>query len=123
MRVGATGKRIENWIDNSDKALQFAVQTRYTFANGSIADKRDILATIGSNLILEDGKLHCKAQGPYCFLEEIVKVEPTASAEFEPEKQGISTAQLETLWIQNPSVQPWMENLRTFCAQNYLFVE
>ncbi len=49
--------------------------------------------------------MRCKAKEPYYFLEEIIKVEPTASAEFEPEKQGVSTAHMETLWAENPSVQ------------------
>lgn len=85
--------------------LDFAVQARYKFATGSISEKRDILATIGSNMILEGKKLRVDAQKPYCFLEEIIKVEPTASAEFEPEKRTENLAQLETLWAENPAVQ------------------
>ena len=103
--IGSAGKRIENWIENLERQLDFAVQARYRFATGSLEDKRDILATIGSNLVLEDRKLRCKAQGPYCFLEEIIKVEPTASAEFEPKKRAEMQPQLEALWYQNPSVQ------------------
>ena len=113
-RMGTTGQRIENWIDNLEKALDFAVQARHKFSIGTIAEKRDILATIGSNLILEDGKLHCKAQGPYCFLEEIVKVEPTASAEFEPGKRKDMTPQLESLWLQNLSVQRRTQKFEPF---------
>src|SRR3989344_1339127 len=100
--IGSAGKRIENWIENLERQLDFAVQARYRFATGSLEDKRDILATIGSNLVLEDRKLRCKAQGPYCFLEEIIKVEPTASAEFEPKKRSEMRPQLEVLWAQNP---------------------
>ncbi|MCL4390059.1 hypothetical protein M1345_01555 [Patescibacteria group bacterium] len=104
-RMGNTGKRIENWIENLERALDFAVQARYKFSIGSLEEKRDILNTIGSNLILEGQTLHLDVQRPYLFFGEIIKVEPTASGEFEPEKQGISTAQLESLWLQNPAVQ------------------
>jgi len=58
-----------------------------------------------TNIILEDKKLRLDAQKPYCYLTEILKVEPTASAEFEPNKRADKSAQLETLWSQNPAVQ------------------
>ena len=108
-RLGSTGKRIENWIENLENGLDFAVQARYRFATGTLAEKRDILATIGSNMILEGKKLRLDAQKPYCFLTEILKVEPTASAEFEPKKRANNTAQLESLWAQNPAMQGWRE--------------
>ena len=108
-RLGSTGKRIENWIENLENGLDFAVQARYRFATGTLAEKRDILATIGSNMILEGKKLRLDAQKPYCFLTEILKVEPTASAEFELKKRANNTAQLESLWAQNPAMQGWRE--------------
>lgn len=103
--MGATGKRIENWIENLERNLGFAVQARYRFANGTKAEKRDILATIGSNMILEGKKLRLDVQKPYFYFGEIIKVEPTASAEFEPEKRVEMQPQLESLWASNPAVQ------------------
>lgn len=97
-------------FENLERGLDFAVQARYRFATGTLAEKRDILATIGSNMILEDKKLRLDAQKPYCYLSEILKVEPSASAEFEPKKRANNTAHLESLWAQNPAMQGWRES-------------
>ena len=108
--MGATGKRIENWIENLEAALDFAVQARYRFATGTLEGKRDILNTIGSNLILKDKKHYLDVQKPYLFFGEIIKVEPTVSAEFEPEERPTMTAQLESSWAENSAVQGWIES-------------
>ncbi len=85
--------------------MDFAVQARYKFANGTKAEKRDILATIGSNMILQGKKLRLDVQKPYFYFGEIIKAEPTASAGFEPKKRAEIQPQLEDLWYQNPAVQ------------------
>lgn len=107
------GMRIEDWADKAEEAFNFAIHARYRFATGNLEDKRLILSTIGSNLVLKDKRLYLDVTKPYCFLEEIVKVEPTTAEKFEPEKQLEMTPKLEALWAQNPSMQGWEEsNLR-----------
>lgn len=103
--LGSTGKRIEDWLDTAERTFDFAIHARYRFANGALDDKREILSTIGSNLIFKDKKIQFDLQKPYFFLQKVVSVEPTVSLEFEPEKRRDMKAQLEASWAQNPFMQ------------------
>lgn len=103
--LGSTGRRIEDWLDTAERTFDFAIHARYRFANGALEDKREILSTIGSNLIFKDKKIQFDLQKPYFFLEKVLSVEPTVSQEFEPEKRPDMKAQLEALWAQNPFMQ------------------
>jgi site-specific DNA recombinase len=52
-----TDKRAEDWLELTEKAFEFATYARIKFQNGDIKTKRDILTTLGQNLILKDNKL------------------------------------------------------------------
>ena len=105
-RLNSTGLRINNWMETAEKAFDFATHARLAFATGTPIEKRQILMTIGSDLVLKDKILYLDVQKPFCFLEEIIKEEPTASVMFEPHKKSVTTIQMETLWTQNPLVLP-----------------
>jgi hypothetical protein len=69
--LGATGQRIENWLENVEQAFDFSISARYRFATGSLEDKRQILSTIGSNLILKDKKLCLDVQSLITFWKRL----------------------------------------------------
>ena len=50
-------ERAEDWMTVSEKAFDFAVNARHNFANGDIRTKRDVLRTLGKNLVLTDNRL------------------------------------------------------------------
>ena len=52
-----TEQRSDDWLELTEKAFDFATYARVRFANGSLADKRDVLRTLGKNLTLKDGHL------------------------------------------------------------------
>jgi len=105
-RLANAGERIDSWMETAVNAFNFAVHVRHNFETGDADTKREILVAIGSNLILKDGLLHLDAKKPYCFLEEIIKTEPTTSQMLEPVEQNITTLQLEDSWAQNQLVLP-----------------
>ena len=53
-----TGHRAEKWLESSEKTFEFACTARTRFAEGNFQTKKEILAAIGSNLILKD-KILC----------------------------------------------------------------
>ncbi len=108
--MGHAGQRIEQWVEAAETAFDFAIHARYRFATGTLADKREILSTIGSNLVLEDKKLWLDLTKPFCFLKDIISKEVTTSGKFEPEKRIDMKAQLESSWAQNPYMQGWIES-------------
>ena len=52
-----TEQRADDWLELTEKAFDFATYARARFANGTLADKRDVLRTLGKNLTLKDGHL------------------------------------------------------------------
>lgn len=110
INMGNTGQRIEQWVEAAETAFDFAIHARYKFATGTLGDKREILSTIGSNLVLEGKKLRLDLQKPYYFFKEVVFVEPTTSREFEPDNRTVVKAQLEASWAKNPFMQGRIES-------------
>ena len=53
----ATADRVKNWYEIVGKALDTLTNAQEKFANGDLRDKRNILATIGQNPVLLNGKL------------------------------------------------------------------
>ena len=54
-------KRAENSIECNEKAFNFSVHAKAHFENGDVRTKRDILRTLGQNLILKDNKLYIES--------------------------------------------------------------
>ena len=52
-----TEKRAENWMELNEKAFNFAAYARIHFQSGDIRTKREILKTLGKNLVLQDNRL------------------------------------------------------------------
>ncbi len=109
-RLKNTSLRIDKWMEDAEKAFNFAVHARYWFEHGTLQEKREILITIGSNLKLFNKLLRLDVERPYEYFIEIVKHEPTTSALFEPKKQSLTTEQLEAIWTQNPLVLPRVDS-------------
>lgn len=63
-------KRAESWYTTAVNVFELAVHGRERFINGDIKVKREILADIGSNPLLLDGKLQF---APHPFLTPIEK--------------------------------------------------
>ena len=53
-----TERRAEDWMELNERAFNFAVYARVRFNEGNVRTKRDVLKTLGKNLILKDNKLH-----------------------------------------------------------------
>jgi hypothetical protein len=69
---GDTGRRIDQWVNLAENTFEFACTARSRFANGDARTKREILATLGSNLILCNRILSIEAKRPFSLLENAV---------------------------------------------------
>jgi len=70
-------QRVETWLDRAETMLNFAETAKSRFELGTIDDKRDILASLGSNLSLLDRKLSIPLAKP---LELVGEVAPEVQA-------------------------------------------
>ena len=83
--AGDAGHRIEKWLDLSEKTFDFACAVRERFAEGNPQTKKEILAALGSNLILKDKKLSIQAAKPFIILEKALQPDERENEQIEPE--------------------------------------
>ena len=96
----------EKWIETAEKTFDFACHARYWFANGNRQTKREILASLSSNIIIRDKNVLVDLVKPLQFIEMTLNEEPSISEMFEPAKEVDSTLQLEALWAKNSNLLP-----------------
>ncbi len=78
------GKRLEQWVELSERTFNFAHYARMWFQNGDKDTQRAILACLGSNLIVNDGKVN-------------IELRPTFKTIFENTSHvGVSIARART---------------------------
>ena len=103
-KIGGNNYQSDHWRETAERTFDFACHARYWFANGDRQTKREILASLGSNLELKDGTVGVNLEKPLQFIELAIEEEPTISWEFEPEINVDNSVQFESLWTQNLSL-------------------
>ena len=96
------GHRVEQWLKLSEKTLEFACAVRERFAKGDAKTKKEILSTVGSNLILKDKILSVEAKKPFFFIENSHQGEKSEIAEIEQE--NIYAAPISNELVADPSL-------------------
>ncbi len=96
----------EKWRETAEKSFDFATHARYWFANGDMQTRREILAGLGSNLILINKTVRVDLVKNLQFIELAINEEPSISEMFEPEEKIDNTLQLESLWTKSPTLLP-----------------
>jgi len=79
------GHRVERWVTLAEEIFEFACEVRKRFATGDTKTKKQILATIGSNLILKGKILRIEAKKPFFILEESLSHEKSENRTIEPD--------------------------------------
>lgn len=65
-----TDSRADEWLELTEKTFNFATQARYWFKHGTPEQKRVILATIGSNMVLDNKNILIQERKPFLVLKE-----------------------------------------------------
>lgn len=66
-------KRINEWVELTEKTFKFATYARYWFAQAKHKEKTDILRALGTNFVLKDGIISITLAKPYKIIEEGLK--------------------------------------------------
>ncbi len=117
--------RIKEVLANSDKgfgeivrrgeeAFDFACQAREVFETGTEIEKRDIVQSIGSNLVLVDKILRIEPKKPFHFIQNTLRDCSARKFMFEPQKLGYVDAKTAPV---ESGVHDWLglvEDVRTF---------
>ncbi|HBW23302.1 MAG: hypothetical protein A2X28_06470 [Elusimicrobia bacterium GWA2_56_46] len=84
--------RVDAWLIQAEKALNFAQTARESFESGDDTVKREILAALGTNWTLKDGKLDVLIEEPLRHIGNCAKMvrtlQETSKSGFEPEKNA-----------------------------------
>ncbi len=108
-----TNERQNKWLELTEKTFNFCCYARYWFAKGDPRTKREILATLGSNLTLKDKKLNIQASEPFMIIEQGLQQVPEAKAMFEPTIFGEGKRKKEPVGSLNPRwLRGWDSNPR-----------
>lgn len=105
-QLGGNSYQAEHWREIAEKTFDFACHARYWFAKGDTQTRREILAGLGSNLVLINKTVRVDIEKPLQFLEMAMSEEPSVSALFEPEEKADDTLQLEYGWANNSTLLP-----------------
>lgn len=113
-------QRQDKWLSVSERFFNFAHYARFRFAEGDLKQKREILATFGSNLILKDRKLSIHAPKPFFILKNSLSSIPEAKPGFEPKKNRMNKGQKGGCAPVNPRWLGVVDAVRTFLLRKVL---
>lgn len=66
---------IDDWMDLTVKTFDFTVKAVEKWENGTMEDKRMILATIGASMTLKDDKLNIEPRTPFLMIKNALEVD------------------------------------------------
>ena len=99
------GERVNNWLELSIKTFNFACYARAHFQEAkTLAQKKEILAAIGSNFLLENQKLRLTVPKPFIAIKEAKKVSDQLVAGLEPSEKIDLSTQISSIFASNPSL-------------------
>jgi len=108
-----TDDRINKWVEKVEAILNFARDAKKEFEKGSLEKKRQVLLTLGSNLLLKDKKLYISIEKPLSLMEKVSREVKKIHRRFEPLKKPVNTKEIEEIYSQNPTLLRLCDNIRT----------
>jgi hypothetical protein len=111
-----TDKRADNWLELTEKTFNFACYARFWFAKGTNQEKREILATIGSNLVLKDKKLLLRQRKPFTIINGMQEKIEILLDVFEPNELLDTTTQFLSKSTAGLRMLRLVDQVRTYWA-------
>ena len=108
------GNQVEQRLKLSEKTFVFACTVQDRFAKGDPKAKKEILATMSSNLILKDKKLLIEARKPFFILGNMLSPEKPVMSPIEPEKTRVAYGQRMPALFLRPFVRGQRDDVRTY---------
>ncbi|MSU54533.1 MAG: hypothetical protein EXS48_01675 [Candidatus Staskawiczbacteria bacterium] len=87
------GKKIEEWLELSERTFNLARYAHIWFKKGDLSTKRAIFACLGSHLILKDKKLSIQLKKPFNIIFEGLPKAYEELITLEPLKMGLNRAE------------------------------
>jgi DNA invertase Pin-like site-specific DNA recombinase len=107
------GYQVEQRLKLAEQTFEFACGVQERFAKGDPKTKKEILTTMGSNLILKDKKLLIEARKPFFILGNTLSPEKPVILPIEPEKTKAAYGQICPSLFLSPYVRGEGDDVRT----------
>jgi len=106
-------KRVTDWLEKAEKVFNFAKEAKEKFKNGTLEEKRMILACLGSNLLLKDKKLIISIEKPLILMEKASEEVKRLTQRLEPLKSGKNELKFEEIYSKSRTLlRGWDSNPR-----------
>ncbi|HAO64909.1 TPA: hypothetical protein DCQ44_02925, partial [Candidatus Taylorbacteria bacterium] len=103
-----TDKRVENWLEVAERGFNFAEKASAIFADKENPDaleaKKEIFATLGSDLILKDRKLSIHWDDLLFPIKSMAEEVREIKERLEPTKEPMNAKEMGEIYSQNPRV-------------------
>ena len=117
------GQRMEQQLKLTEKTFEFAWAVQERFANGDPKTKKEILMSMGSNLILKDKKLIIEARKPFVILGNLLAPETSVISLIEPEITKVTQGQNIPSLFLRPLWRGERDDVRTLRHRNEYLVK
>lgn len=107
---GQTGKDINTWIETGDEMLTFIEKAKGKFLNEGRDTRRDLISTLGSNLILLNKKLNIDLENTLLPMQKVSPVLKEIKERLEPLNIVDKQAEFDRICEQNPVVLPDLDS-------------
>lgn len=111
--INDAANRVETWLDRAEKMLNFAETAKRRFELGTLDDKRDILAALGSNLSLLDRNLSVALTKPLELVGEVAPEVQALHKRLEPHHPIENIEAYEKSYAKNEKWGRWLKKVRT----------
>lgn len=111
-RLNDVDQRQNTWLELSERTFNFALYARHWFAYGDLLQKTQILAGLGSNLLIQDKKLLIDRHKQLFLIEKGKKEAENLGYSFEPTKKPDLTTQsapsevIRSAWLRDRDSNP-----------------
>ncbi len=99
--IADNNHRIDTWLDTAEKLFSFAETAKKRFESGNLVVKREILACLGSNLILMDRKLNVQLQEPLSIFTKYAPELKLLHNRLEPPQNKSEQEVIEVFYTEN----------------------
>lgn len=96
-----TDNRINEGIKKIEKAFDFAKNAKFNFEKGTLEDRRQVLAELGSNLLLKDRQLSVSIEKPLIYIGQAAPVARQLKSQLEPIETNENRTKLFELYSKN----------------------
>ncbi len=109
--------RVNKWVEKAEEIFNFAKTARFRFKNGSIEEKRVILYTLGSNLLLKNKKVNNFIEKSLLLIERAAKEVKAIHERLEPQEILKNKRALAEIYSQSPKLLRQLDDVRTWCME------